>query len=68
MTPPPKKKKKNLKRFNQFLEKFREIAFFGNHEYRFGDSNVNSVGGDDGKLLLGGRPAGQTDGRTDGER
>ena len=34
----------------------------------FGDSSINSVGGDAGKLFPDGQTDGQTDGRTDGRR
>ena len=46
------------------VEKFQischHLYAWGYHAYRFGDSSINSVGGDAGKLF--------PDGRTDGER
>ena len=38
----------------------------GYHAYRFGDSSINSVGGDGGKLRTDGRTDGQPDGQMGG--
>ena len=61
-----------MKDVEKFQIRCHHLYAYEYHAYKFGDSSINRVGGDAGKLLADGRTdrrtARRTDGRTDNER